>query len=396
MKRKDCDQDTHDNADRKGTRQRSLGWITLVAAVLSCAGSTAVQAGVVRVWPQAVVVTERIELADVAQLSGFDAATEQAIANLVVADAPRTGGTRIIHIASIRRALSAGGANMATIRLGGAIRCAVSRPATDVAQQHAGEYGGRQTTTNGGESAMQELPGPSNSAGSNSASQRTLKQAVIEYFNSKLARFGGRAEVSFDRGAEQTLELSTPNYTFSVSQQAEHLVGLVAVDVDIACKGKATRTLPLVVRVTMLLDVVTAKRPVNQGSTLDYADVGLVTMSLSRVDDIPLSDLSRVVGQRAKRFVPVGTLINAAMLEAVPLVRRGQLITLIAQAGSVSVVTTGKAAEDGMLGEIITVRGLENKRDEFDAVVTGPGEATLGRAALRGMANQVALRSGKR
>lgn len=396
MKRKDCDQDMNGNVVRKGNRHGSCGWLALAAVVLPYAAPTATQAGVVRIWPQAVVVTDVIELADVAILTGFDAATEQAIANLVVADAPRAGGTRIIHIAAIRTALSVGGANLSSIQLGGAIRCTVSRPATDIPNQQVPDLAAAQPIPR-----HQQRPGlnftpPASSGHLRSESQDTLRQAVIDYFDSKLARFGGRAEVLFDRRMKQTLDLSAPHYMFSVSQQAEKSIGLIAVDVEIASQGQSIRTIALVLRVTMLLDVVTAKRPVNQGSTIDNADVGLVAMALSHVDDIPLSDLTQVIGQRAKRFVPVGTPINAGMLEAVPLVRRGQLITLIARAGSVSVVTTGKAAEDGMLGEIINVRSVENKRDQFDATVTGPGEATLGRVVTVGLTGRLASRSGRR
>ena len=62
-------------------------------------------------------------------------------------------------------------------------------------------------------------------------------------------------------------------------------------------------------------------------------------------------------------------------LEPVPLVLRGQLITLVSEVGGVRVVTTAKAGANGMRGETIRVRSVDDNKVEFDAVVTGPGEA---------------------
>ena len=83
-----------------------------------------------------------------------------------------------------------------------------------------------------------------------------------------------------------------------------------------------------------------------------------------------------------KRFVPAGTLIAAPMLESVPLVQRGQLVTLTSEVGGIKVTTTAKAAEAGLLGEVITVRAVDNKRVEFDGVVIGPGAVRIGSGSM--------------
>ena len=89
----------------------------------------------------------------------------------------------------------------------------------------------------------------------------------------------------------------------------------------------------------------------------------------------------RVIGQRAKRFLSAGTVIEAALLESIPLVTRGQLVTLTSTVGAIRVVTSVTAMKEVRLGETIPVRSVENKRREFEAVVVGPGAVQVGPSA---------------
>jgi flagella basal body P-ring formation protein FlgA len=138
------------------------------------------------------------------------------------------------------------------------------------------------------------------------------------------------------------------------------------------------QTVPLVVQVTLTRRVVVARRTINQGAAIASADVELTALSFTRVDELGLDDVAQAIGQRAKRVISAGTLVEVDMLEAVPLVLRGQLVTLTSLAGAIRVVTTAKAAEDGRRGDVMKVRSVDDKKVEFDAVVVGPGEVQLG------------------
>jgi len=57
-------------------------------------------------------------------------------------------------------------------------------------------------------------------------------------------------------------------------------------------------------------------------------------------------------------------------------VRRGQMVEVVAQSGSVSVSLKGLAMQDGTRNEIIRIRNLQSNR-EFSAEVTGPNRAVI-------------------
>jgi flagella basal body P-ring formation protein FlgA len=268
---------------------------------------------------------------------------------------------------------------MAKVTLGGATRCAVTRPGVPAGAARSSDSTANRT--DGGEDGTAaDLP---EGWGAGSDTQHTLRQAVVDYFAAEFARYGGTPEVIFDRTSDQVLDLSGSQYEFRVRRRGGSPLGLTPLEVDVLSEGKTVQTVPLVVQVTMLRHAVSARRSINQGATVRPADVHLVAMSFTRLDKLGLEDTVMAVGQRAKRFIPGGTLLEPSMLEQVPLVQRGQLVQLVSAAGSVRVVTAAKATDDGLLGEVIRVRALDNKRIEYDATVTGVGQVRIGAQGRR-------------
>lgn len=372
MRRKDCD-----NAKlfsrREGVSRPARASVTVAFALVACApawgtppkGSSA--GGSVRVWPSAVVVGDTIRLSNLSELVGFDQKSEQSLGDLAVTTAPPPGGSRVIHIDMIRSVLAESGTNMATLTLSGATRCAVTRPSVVTAA----------TVPTPDTAARPDVPA-SQDAVAPPSRPSTLRQAVIDYFNAEFARYGGTADVVFDHTSQQVLDLSGPAYTFRTRSRSGSLLGLVQLEVDVLSDGRAVQTVPLVVQVSMIRQVVIARRSINQDATIQPADVEPAPLSFTRLDKTGLDDAAQVVGQRVKRFITPGTVIEPSMLESVPLVTRGQLVKLVSVAGAVQAVTTARALQDGLLGEVITARSPDNKRVEFEVVVVGPGTVRIG------------------
>jgi flagella basal body P-ring formation protein FlgA len=388
MKRKDCESTSQANAtDTLRLAAGAVKRLAAITAIVAVFASSDALGASIRVWPSAVVVDDAVRLADVCELSGFDVETERKLQEVVVAKAPPAGGSRLIHIDLVRQAVTAAGANMATVTLGGATQCAVTRPSalTTSAASKAPNHDGPAVRNNVG------VAEPAGTAEAREDEYLTLRQAVIDYFNVEFVRYGGTAEVIFDRTSNQILDLSGPQYEFNVRRRGGSPLGLTPLEVDVLADGRTVQTVPLVVQVTMLRHALAARRSINQGATIGAADVHLVTMSFTRLDKLGLDDAASAIGQRAKRFMPAGTLLEPSMLEQVPLVLRGQLVRLMSVSGSVRVVTTAKADEDGLLGEIIKVRAVDNKRVEFDAAVVGPGQVQIGAARRESRAMHLAM-----
>lgn len=384
MRRKDCEQSSaRVYPVLSGGRWRRLARaarMSLTLCFVGAASPQAVRAGTIRLWANAVATGDTVRLDDIAEVRGFDEDSARRIGGTTITDSPAPGGSRVIEIAAVRAALTAHRVNLGSCILSGASRCELSRPAS-IAPTTVGR------TTDATSASDRTTPRLRRHAAIPAAlsdpapDAETLRQSVIAYFTEAVRRYNARAEVAFDGVSDSILELAAPTYSFRVRNASRQLVGLVPVEVDVRTGDRIVQTIPMSVRLTVLRDTIVARRTINQDATLQTTDVELAPMSLSRFDDLPANDLSQVVGQRAKRVIPAGAVIDAGVLEAVPLILRGQLVTLVSEVGGVRVVTAGKAAEDGRLGEVIRVRSTDRRQAEFDAVVTGPGQARVSQEA---------------
>ena len=75
-----------------------------------------------------------------------------------------------------------------------------------------------------------------------------------------------------------------------------------------------------------------------------------------------------------------GTVLTARTVQAVPLARTGQFITVTLSRGGVRVKTVGRAMGEGSYGQTIKVKN-EATKDVYEVVLTGPQEGTMGPAA---------------
>lgn len=373
MLRKDCKPSLNVLGWERRLRYERLSRGAALLALSLLLPTSELFGGSVRVWPSAVVVDETILLSDLAEFHGFDSTSERSLAAIKVTGAPPPGGSRVVHMAMIRAALRANGTNMAVVTLHGSTKCDVTRPSI-IAPEPPPSTRPKDSQATGGRAQARDHA--ATSPGSSAAG--TLRQAVQDYFDRQLARYRGLAELAFNRTSQQVLDLSGPAYDFAVRRRHGPSLGLIQIEVVVTAQGRTVQKVPLVVQVSMVRRVVMARRPINQAATVRARDVELVPMTFTRLDKLGIGETAQAIGQRAKRFIPSGSVIQPTLLESVPLVTRGQLVTLTSVAGAVRIVTTGKALQNGLFGESIRVGSLERKRVEFEAVVVGPGSVQIG------------------
>jgi flagella basal body P-ring formation protein FlgA len=300
----------------------------------------------VRLWPRAAVGGERIVLSDVAELRGGSAPRREALAGVVLKAAPAGGGVCRVSVDDVTKGLELAGENLAEVLLGGATACDVRRA-----------FVGR------GEGAV--------SAAADRNGQRTLAERLREYLVGRAGVPGAPGvEVRFSRASRAALELSEPEYAFRILTRGGEGLGLVSVEVELVRDGQVLQRVPVVAQVSAEVAVVVARRSINRGAEIEAADVGLERRRFDRLDQIGLTDLSAAVGQQAVRFIGLGEALGPRDLRPLPLVKRGDVVTVRLRQGGVVVEAAGKALGPGCYGETVEVRGPGSK-DGFSAKVTG-------------------------
>ncbi len=119
------------------------------------------------------------------------------------------------------------------------------------------------------------------------------------------------------------------------------------------------------------LPVAVLVRPVSRGTLLSQEMVRLEPRPLTRLPHDVITDLSSLKGKRLRYSLPAGRVLRRSQIEDPPLVRRRQIVKIVARSPFLVVTAQGEARQDGRRGEIIRVRNLSSKKEIYARVV-GP------------------------
>jgi flagella basal body P-ring formation protein FlgA len=131
---------------------------------------------------------------------------------------------------------------------------------------------------------------------------------------------------------------------------------------EVRCEGAQPWRIYLPVRVTSTRPLVVASRALARDTVLAPGDIRLADGTPGSLPAGALHDLSLAVGRRLRRPADEGQALTASLLVAPTLVRRGQQVSVEAEAGGLKVRVAGVARSEGALGDIIEVENAASGR----------------------------------
>ncbi|OAQ20477.1 flagellar basal body P-ring formation chaperone FlgA [Thermosulfurimonas dismutans] len=140
--------------------------------------------------------------------------------------------------------------------------------------------------------------------------------------------------------------------------------------VDYLKDGRLIARVRLVGYVEVLLPVVVLSRPVARGAILTKEVLALEPRPLTRLPHDVLTDPSQALGKRVKYSLSAGKVLRLSQIEKPPIIRRNQIVKILARTSYLTVVAKGQARQDGRMGEIIRVRNLSSKKEIYARVVS--------------------------
>jgi flagella basal body P-ring formation protein FlgA len=122
----------------------------------------------------------------------------------------------------------------------------------------------------------------------------------------------------------------------------------------------------------LFTEFVCLKRDVGRHTVLTEEDVTLARRDSGSLGSEVVMKTSEAVGKRMKASLSAGDILYAYHFEAIPLVKRGDMVTIVAQNGSFKVTAPGEARNSGAKGEEVRVKNLTSRRIIRGRVI-GPG-----------------------
>lgn len=143
--------------------------------------------------------------------------------------------------------------------------------------------------------------------------------------------------------------------------------------VGVRCSGNNPWSLFIPVNVKVFKTVVVTRRALARGHQIEKDDIRQVKRDISTMHHPYTTDSRIVVGKVSKRQLAGDAVIDPTLLEAPILVRRGQNVTLLANASGIQVRMQGKSLANGAAGERVKVRNTVSRRI-VEGEVTKNGE----------------------
>ncbi|MEM9354191.1 MAG: flagellar basal body P-ring formation chaperone FlgA [Planctomycetota bacterium] len=319
---------------------RRAYWKQIAAAATLLAWCAESTAATVALRQQAYASGAVILLGDLADVSAANDFQRDALITAPLMPVPAAGARLFLTKDDIRTRLLASGVDTRNLRFTGALRVSIN--------------GGRSETAGG--SAPREQP------------VESVRDAIIEEVRRDLATRTG-----FDRwrvelaGQEKSLaKIGALARPLVVTGPVPPRPGRLSYRVSSPESGDQVQ---LYVRADRSYDVLVAVRPIRQGDVVRAADVATIETD-RRPSARALVDTNDAVGLEATRSIPEGTMVVQSSLRAPLLVHRGDVVPVVARAGTILVRTTGVAQQDGAMGELVKVETADGE-SAFVARVSG-------------------------
>jgi flagellar basal body P-ring formation protein FlgA len=276
--------------------------------------------------PEAEVLGADIRLGEVAEIACAETELRRRLEGLVIGKAPLPGRSRPITADYVRlrlRQLDIGADRMA---LGGAERIEVSMPGVAVSEEQ-------------------------------------VRQIVTGFL--KTSGIWGDAEVKVAEltiSADRTLPKGRATYRVLPPRHMRSL-GTVPLSVVFDVDGRFQKTIRATARVEALAPVVVAARPIGRLKPISTDDLKMEKMNLAELPTGVMTDADDIIGKRARRNIHAGDILRPDLIEMPPLVKRGDMVVIVAESEGIKVTATGEVKSDGLRGEQVKVVNLDsNKR----------------------------------
>jgi flagella basal body P-ring formation protein FlgA len=145
--------------------------------------------------------------------------------------------------------------------------------------------------------------------------------------------------------------------------------GIVPLSFAISVDRRECEKRVILFKAEILKEVVIAARDLDKNKAIESEDLSIALRDIGMHLDV-FFQKDELTGKRCRRPIPEGTVIAGSMIEALPVVFQGDLVTIVIESHAFRITAQGKAKEDGATGQIIRVANTSSMK-EIPAQVVG-------------------------
>jgi flagella basal body P-ring formation protein FlgA len=275
-----------------------------------------------------------VRLKDVSDISHPDARIVDKLSRIKIAAAPQLGKKRWVTRRQVENGLIRSGIDRSQYRISGSGPASVKRPAAQVSAKRI-----RQAVKN---YVLQNAPWDAN--------QLKIREIKISH------------GVTVSKG-KLSLQVQSPKHT--------DWLGSVPMTVFVLVDGQIVKKVTVQATIEVWSDVVLAARPLGKYQIIEPENTRIDKMNLARVPSNAILNQNEVLGSRTNRNIAANSILRSDQIELPPIVKRGDLVQVIAESNRMKISIQALAKQNGAKGELIRVQNLKSKKTIYAQVVDG-------------------------
>ncbi len=181
-----------------------------------------------------------------------------------------------------------------------------------------------------------------------------------------------KADLLIENFTTRPLELSLPTGKIEfreISRMANNHLGRKMLIADVLVNGRQEGQVKMFGDLKLLGDTLLLTRKMGRHEIVMAGDVKLVRQDVSSLDSGRVVDMEQAIGKRLKTTLRAGSVLYGNYLDEPPLVKRGELVTILAKGGGLTISAKGEAKRSAARGEMVRVKNLMSRRLIYARVV---------------------------
>lgn len=194
-------------------------------------------------------------------------------------------------------------------------------------------------------------------------SEKEIFEFVLNYLENKLPYRPEEREIIIKKRIANIFAPSRELHLEIIERRIGIMKGSFQINVGIYSGKRLYKSILVPVKVRTFEEVVSVKEGINGGSVVRKEDLIVERKETTILGDKIIYNIDDAVGKKAKISIKKGEVLKSNILENIPVIQRGEFVTIAVLKGDVLVKVPGKAMQDGNVDDFIRVLNLSSNEN---------------------------------
>ena len=147
-------------------------------------------------------------------------------------------------------------------------------------------------------------------------------------------------------------------------------LGKKIISIDLLVDGNKYARVKMHGDLALLAEIACLNKRLSRSDIISNEDVTMIRHDISMLDSGLIREPNQAIGKKLKTSLRAGAILYSHLVEAPPLVKRGDMVTIMAQTNNIRVTVPGEVRNSGALGAVVKVKNLMSRQEVYAKVRT--------------------------